>query len=413
MRSNFPGHFEYAEDKVKKIWQSATIVLDANVLLNMYRYSDDARQEFLTLLKDTRERCWLPKQCAFEFLNNRVNVIREQVKAYDETSKSIDGLRQAFSGSTRHPFLTKESYSKLEDVVGTIKKELGENRSVQEKRIQDDEIKNAIADVFDGSVGSGFPEEKIDSLLAEATKRFEEKIPPGYKDANKHPEPKSIAEKKSNCGDYIFWREILEMASDRKVPVILVTDDQKEDWWTISSGRTIGPRPELIEEFQTTTSNEILIYRPNAFLKLAQKQLGANVSSETIDEIRREHDARISGSSKSESERYTKTNLRAVLQKDASEHSIKSHFDADDSFIVPGGLVSRLMGIMDPQELSVSSQLESLVQDFIGLQRLKARAEATGNHGILEYYEHFEDKLNERIDEFARRHGLNDEGDSS
>ena len=64
--------------------------------------------------------------------------------------------------------------------------------------------------------------------------RFKNEIPPGYKDKKKDG---------TECGDLILWYQILNMAKDKKLPIILVTDDKKEDWWWISAGKTIGPRP--------------------------------------------------------------------------------------------------------------------------------------------------------------------------
>ena len=32
-------------------------------------------------------------------------------------------------------------------------------------------------------------------------------------------------------GDYVLWRQLLDEAAKRKLPVLLVTNDQKEDWY--------------------------------------------------------------------------------------------------------------------------------------------------------------------------------------
>jgi len=85
MRSQFSRHFESSSEEIKKLWQEASFVFDANVLLNLYRYSSEATKEFLQLLNLVGDRVWIPEQCAYEFLSNRHSVLHEQATAYDKT----------------------------------------------------------------------------------------------------------------------------------------------------------------------------------------------------------------------------------------------------------------------------------------------------------------------------------------
>ena len=294
MRSQFKGHFGEPKEVVDELWQSATFVFDANVLLNLYRYSDKARSEFLRLLKlsTIQERCWLPEQCVHEFLSNRLSVVRDQMKAYSDTTKSIGAIKDTFAGSKGHPFISEKSFDDLSSILGKINRELTKNGRSQEGRLTKDDVKEEIANIFEGKVGPKLSDKDMDALFVEAETRYGEEIPPGYKDGNKHPNAKRRTEKRSNFGDFILWRQTLDLAKSESKDVILVTDDQKEDWWLLASGKTISARPELIAEFCEYTGQRVLIYTPNRFLQLAEEKLGAKVSENTIDEIRQEHDAR-------------------------------------------------------------------------------------------------------------------------
>jgi len=71
--------------------------------------------------------------------------------------------------------------------------------------------------------------------------------------------------------------------------LVLVTDDDKPDWWwkVKSNGqKTIGPRPELIEE-ATRDGGVSLFYMYNSeqFIRFAKEYLGASVKAESIDQI--------------------------------------------------------------------------------------------------------------------------------
>lgn len=50
MRELFPGYYRKTDAEIKKIWEEGVIVFDANVLLNLYRYSDATRKTLLELI---------------------------------------------------------------------------------------------------------------------------------------------------------------------------------------------------------------------------------------------------------------------------------------------------------------------------------------------------------------------------
>ncbi|KZK97295.1 MULTISPECIES: PIN domain-containing protein [unclassified Pseudovibrio] len=292
MKNQFKGYYGPSEEVRKEIWKQGTFVFDANVLLNLYRYSEDTRDQFIRLLKNECLRCWLPEQCGAEYLSNRLAVISEQIKKYSEVNDNLNGLQASFDGQKGHPFLRAASLKKLKKTISDMKTELDESKQNIADWINDDPIKEAFAEIFEGRVGEPFSKEELDGIFDDGEDRYERKIPPGYKDASKSPNAKTIEDKKRKFGDLIFWKQIIKKSKADGQSIILVTDDNKEDWWLSANGRTVSPRPELLSEFFAATEREILIYNPFRFLELAKKNLNEKITETAIDEVKEEEQTR-------------------------------------------------------------------------------------------------------------------------
>jgi len=286
MKDLFPGHFKESQENLREVWDSCVFVFDANILLNLYRYSDTTRNEFLGLLEKIKDRVWLPHRAAEEYLNNRLSVIDQQEQSYDSTIKSINNLKSDLDNARQHPFVSKRTMGQVDSVFNALCEELLRNKKIHTQRISSDEIKNAISQIFENRVGSPFDKEKLEQLIVDGEERYRQKIPPGFKDASKSSESEVFTEKCRKYGDLIVWKQVLEHSSEIGKGVVLVTDDKKEDWWERFKGKTVGPRPELVKEFKDTTKNTFHMYQADRFLELARDNLGEQVSPEIVEEIR-------------------------------------------------------------------------------------------------------------------------------
>lgn len=286
MKDLFPGHFKESEENLREVWDSCIFVFDANILLNLYRYSDATRNEFLRLLEKIKDRVWLPHRAAEEYLSNRLSVIDQQEQSYDSTIKSINNLKSDLNNARQHPFVSKQTMGDVDSVFNALCEELLKNKKVHTQRISNDEIKNSISQIFENRVGLPFDKEKLEQLIVDGEERYKQKIPPGYKDASKSSESEVFTDKCRKYGDLIVWKQVLEHSSEVEKGVVLVTDDKKEDWWERFKGKTVGPRPELVKEFKDSTSNTFHMYQADRFLELARENLGEQVSPEIVEEIR-------------------------------------------------------------------------------------------------------------------------------
>lgn len=286
MRVLFPGHFKESDESLREVWETSLFVFDANILLNLYRYSDTTRNEFLRILNKLKDRAWLPHRAAEEYLSNRLTVIDQQEKSYDDTVKLIESLQRDLDNARQHPFVSRGVMRKVNSVFDELCNELKSNKSVHTNRISSDEIKDSIATIFENSVGLPYEKDQIEQLISEGEERYKQKIPPGFKDGAKAGDSEVFSEKCRKYGDLIVWTQVIDKAIDLNKSVVLVTDDKKEDWWEKFKGKTVGPRPELVKEFKDRANQTFHMYQADRFLELAREILGEKVSEEIVEEIR-------------------------------------------------------------------------------------------------------------------------------
>lgn len=180
--------------------------------------------------------------------------------------------------------------SDIEQNVGRtfdeLKQRLNAHRELHPDLLQQDTIRDSITSLFEGRVGSAYSQSRLNEIYKTGELRYERRVPPGYKDRDK----KSIKSYGSltvedKYGDLILWFQILDKAKEVQKPIIFLSDDDKEDWWWRSRGRTIGPRPELLTEMRLEASVLFYMYSPNQFLEYAGKFFEVSVNQNVINEM--------------------------------------------------------------------------------------------------------------------------------
>jgi len=288
MYDKFYFYYPLNEDKLKKIWETCTFIVDTNILLNLYRYSDNTRNTFLKILKKYKERLWLPHRVGEEFFANRVEVISKQEETYNDAIKEITSLEELFDNERNHPFLSDKTRKDANEIFDDIKKELKNNKKTHKERINRDPILKEITCLFNNKVGEEYETTILEEIFKTGKKRYEQQIPPGYKDKDKGKNCSlELQQNKMKYGDLIIWNQILDYAKKEEKDVIFITDENKEDWWKFFSGQKFAPRPELIEEFCSTTKRFFHMYRPDRFIEFASKDLKDDAYNKTINEIRK------------------------------------------------------------------------------------------------------------------------------
>jgi PIN like domain len=281
VRTLFPGHFRPTAEEFNALWAGCIFAVDANVLLNLYRYSQATRQELERALKTVNDRLFLPHQAAKEFLRNRLGVSVGQAEEYTKTVQTIRNLKDVLSNSKRHPFLPDAELPKFSGVADDLCKHLEAQKDALLSRLVRDEILDFVEAIFSGKTGDPFNDDALKKLAADGDTRYQSDIPPGFRDAKKD----GSSDPYRKYGDLIVWKQLIRRSKDLAKDVVFITDDKKDDWWLEQSGRTIGPRPDLIEEFIRETGKKFWMYSVDKFVEEAARISNTAVNKEAIAEI--------------------------------------------------------------------------------------------------------------------------------
>lgn len=289
MKQEFFGFYDPTKEEIENSWKTGAFVFDANVLLNLYRYSDSTRKDFLTTITKLEDKLFMPYQVGLEFHSNRLTVIESLSNSYYNLHSAIKeifekNLKNQLNQFIRHPSIDIGSIQKLHDeFLKKMVAELEKQKKSHPDFITKDDVLNQLTDTYKGKVGKQHSKEELKKIFAEGKERYEQSIPPGYKDL----EAKRKRGDQHIYGDLIIWKEIIAYAIKEKRHIVFVTDDRKEDWWTIENGKTVRPREELIKEFYDITGKRILVYNADSFLQFAkQRKLAIKIKETSISEVK-------------------------------------------------------------------------------------------------------------------------------
>lgn len=294
----FKDYYDLKDKDYNDIWSNCLFVVDANVLLNLYRYSEATQKELLNILQKLSDKLWLPHQVALEYHSNRLAVIYEQRDVLEQITNNLNQtekdmknkLIELFDKNKRnHPFLDINQINKeIEEFFKKLVSDINDSKSSYPNLIEEDIILNQVTTLFDNKVGEHYSNEQLEEIYDDGKKRYSNKVPPGYKDEKDKKDKRKYYKDiviQDMYGDLIVWKQLIDKAKNEEKPVVFVTDDNKEDWWEKVRGRTIGPRRELINEFMFETKQSILMYNTDRFMEYASKFLREDVSRTAIDEV--------------------------------------------------------------------------------------------------------------------------------
>jgi len=166
----------------------------------------------------------------------------------------------------------------MQKACTAIEKNLKKLKEAHLDLLQHDNLRDALDALLEDKLGLHYSQEKLNEVYNLGKERYKQEIPPGYGDKNK--------EGTKKYGDLILWFQIIDKAKEANMPIILVTDDRKEDWWTRLRGKIIGPRPELVNEMLSEAGVSFYLYQTDPFMESAKKFLKKQVKKKAIDEVR-------------------------------------------------------------------------------------------------------------------------------
>ncbi|GAA3046809.1 PIN-like domain-containing protein [Actinokineospora globicatena] len=292
-RGVFDGFEEYRTPRTGDYQQALTeglVVLDANVLLNLYRYNKSARDDLLSVMGRIGDRLWVPHQAMREFWRNRESTLgalrgaaNEAVTALEKAHRSSESAISAWTKKAALPDRLRDDLnSRLESAYAEVRQAIEAQADIDASAhtydTNEDHVLSRLATVLKRRVGHPLTVEDHAKAVVEAEDRIKHQRPPGYLDKDKEPDLR--------IGDYLVWEQLLREAETRTLDTLFITSDTKDDWWTRSRDHLRGPRRELATEFHERTGCRLYMLQPQDLLDHASS-LDVQIEPGSAEEVAR------------------------------------------------------------------------------------------------------------------------------
>ncbi|WP_369211162.1 PIN domain-containing protein [Streptomyces flavofungini] len=283
--------------------QHGLVVLDTNVLLDLYRMNGRVREDMLTVLKAISERLWVPQQVLVEFWRNRQS---EELIAYHDKKaataaeilkSSINRSRSALEEWARNVHIGDNTdivspmHEKLDraeklyqEIEERSERQAAKDRVPGIRNTHTDPVITVLEQLLDQRVGVPYPPKRHAEEVQLAKERADQQIPPGYKDFES-----GKKEDEEAAGDYLVWRQLMDAAQSHGKDVLFVTRDLKEDWWRKASAKAVRlPRIELVNELRDLTGLRLFMVEPSTLMQLVSRvlHLEKQVDQNSVDALR-------------------------------------------------------------------------------------------------------------------------------
>jgi predicted nucleic acid-binding protein len=289
----FEGYRTLSDSEYRSALTRALVVLDTNVLLDLYRYNEQTRASMIDIIVALGDRFWVPHQVLEEFWRNRERALADPLS---EVRQSITDLKKQLSSAQEIMRMWVNRSALVQEAADAVDKQLAEAYSAAQRLIEDlvdaDQVakaRNTLNDivlkllepVLEGHVGSPMSDADYRSALAESKRRTAAGEPPGFADAKK-----AQVSAERAAGDYLVWEQILCETTKRKLDVVLVTGDVKKDWWRYEGSFARGPRIELTRELRRRCGVHLYMMRPDMLLTYADA-LAVTVEQRSVEDVER------------------------------------------------------------------------------------------------------------------------------
>ena len=416
MIDKFIGFIDYSEEEIKELWEKATFVVDTNILINFYKYTNkDSTKSLLDILKKLKEvdRLWIPHQVALEYFFNFEENMLIQEEGYKSAQKDLVELKSKASTvineiKSNSPYINTDIFQFYLDSLDEINKKLETTVQEEIEKLPDSATtKEDVLELITDIIGEPYTQSEIDVIEKEGIKRYENKIPPGFEDLKEN--------KKKNFrnygdfmyqqlyGDLIIWKQMIDKISNMEVstPLIFITEDRKEDWWEKDGRKIKKPHPALQQEFFNRTNQKYYMYRTDTFVKLAVDYLGADLSLEQVqhieedmENIRKSQTAEIKNLNEKiikfdsiKMHEYLDTNQRKIFKELLDEA-----FDSENSN--PNTSYNKAI------DWAINVSLQNMESEFVKLRNLISEFGVAYTRNFLNAYDSLPVNQEQRISEF-------------
>lgn len=250
---------------VDEIKDNCIYILDTNILLLPYKNRNSkGNADFKEIVRvyeklTDEKRLLVPVQVIKEFMKNRPtllsNINSEMINyksSISENKFKTLPIYAVLSGCENYELAIK----KCEEIKENIDKNIKEYKKYIDEILEyikhynwNDKISNSYWKLFKDSIIH--ENRDYDKVKKEFQDRCKFKIPPALEDEKN---------KDDGIGDYLIWKDILDISKQEKKDVLFVTLDEKSDWYHKSNKNKLYPRIELLYEFKSYTNGQDIYF---------------------------------------------------------------------------------------------------------------------------------------------------------
>ncbi|MFF3358849.1 PIN-like domain-containing protein [Streptomyces sp. NPDC002917] len=308
----------------ERLMRSGLIVLDTNVLLDLYRMNHRVRADMLTVLDSLQDRLWIPHQVVEEFWRNQqqdglLGHHEDRASQAKQTlAKARENIRQAINRWAKEVHLSDDAPirrkleegsvglgSAIEVLSGLIDEQASSDEVPGSADTNRDPVIQGLESLLQGRIGAPMSDADRHAAIATAKSRAAIKQPPGFRDFEEgKPDPAA-------AGDYLVWVQLMEEAKRRGIDALFVTRDLKEDWWRSSmKGMPRQPRVELVHEMRAITGHQLFMMEPSNLMKQARSlfDLESRVDQQSVTALEQLETTESAGG-----ERWDEASLEALI----------------------------------------------------------------------------------------------------
>lgn len=189
----FVGFKITSPEELATALREAVIAIDANVLLDLYRFRPQTSRDLIKTLKSLEDRLVVPHQALREFWRHRQRSHGSprgaRKAATDALAKSGRSMCDALAAWGKAVGVDDEELSDLtarvDDFLDALKGELQQVLQDADAERVGDPILEQLEELLAGRVTSPLDHDEWTECVAEANRRIEAEDPPGYRDAEK------------------------------------------------------------------------------------------------------------------------------------------------------------------------------------------------------------------------------------
>lgn len=238
------------------------IFIDTNVISQLYRLNDAARQDFYNWIEQCGNRFHVPIWVIHEYSNkvysqktkeylSELDRIKKQATEFNSISDFVKGYvgDSLLQGSMYEGKIDdlKKDVDNIKNLLNKIGRTINQNLEEHQRKVHDEIELKLSPKSLTSNIYSLIPD-----LDVAYRQRYENQIPPGYKDASKED---------NRIGDLIIWKEILEYCKTNAVKkAILLSRDSKQDIVYSPETQTIEDGRKAGESERIKIAKESLVY---------------------------------------------------------------------------------------------------------------------------------------------------------